>query len=368
MHYYIISGELSGDLYGSHIIRSLKSVNANSTFTGWGGVHMKNAGCNVVMELDSLAFMGFWEVLKNIFLIIKNLSFAKFHIKESKPDAIILIDYPGFNLRIAKYASKLNIPIYWFVAPQVWAWKKNRINNIKKYVHRLFVTLPFELDYFQRRGVSTFYYGHPLLDIIRKNNINQLNAFGKPIIALLPGSRKQEIRRMLPLMLKVSETFSDYRFVIICVEHISRTFYEDLVGKLRVELQFDKKILQLASGALVTSGTATLELAIYKIPQVVCYKLDYISFLIARSFARVKYISLVNILSKKYVVQELIQHDLNVDSICTALNLILQKSNQEIIVSNYNQLINELGEPGCFNKVAQNIYSDLLGIKKNPNK
>ena len=368
MHYYIISGELSGDLYGSHIIRSLRSLNPNSKFTGWGGINMKNAGCDVVMELDSLSFMGFWEVFKNIFLIIKNLSFAKIHIKASKPDAIILIDYPAFNLRIAKYATKLNIPVYWFIAPQVWAWKKNRINKIKKYVHRLFVALPFELDYFQKRGVVTFYYGHPLLDIIKKNNKNQLNTFGKPIIALLPGSRKQEIKRMLPLMLNVSQKFPKYRFVVICAENISRIFYEELVGELGVELKFDKKILPLVSGALVTSGTATLELAIYKVPQVVCYKLDYISFLIARYFARIKYISLVNILSKKYVVQELIQHDLNVDSIYNALKLMLQKSNQEIIIENYNQLISKLGEPGCFDKVAQNIFSDLLGIKKNPNK
>jgi lipid-A-disaccharide synthase len=367
MHYYIISGELSGDLYGSHIIRSLRELNSNSRFTGWGGPNMKSTGCNMVMELDALSFMGFWEVFKNIFLIAKNLSFAKKNIKESKPDAIILIDYPGFNLRIAKYAHRLNIPVYWFIAPQLWAWKKNRINKLKKYVHRLFVALPFELNYFQQRGVSTFYFGHPLLDIINKQYDDKLKLLGKPIIVLLPGSREQEIKRMLPLMLKVIKYFPNYRFVIICSENISRTFYNDLVGEFNVELKFDKKILQLASGALVTSGTATLELALYKIPQVVCYKLDYFSFLIARFFIKIKYISLVNILSKECVVQELIQNDLNVNNIKNALSLVLQPSSKEVIIEKYNKLISELGESGSFDKLAQNIHSDLSGIKNHIN-
>ena len=368
MHYYIISGELSGDLYASNLIRQLKKTNPASRFTGWGGEYMKSAGCDIVVDLKSLSFMGFWEVFKNGFLILNHLSYAKKHIGQLQPDAIILVDYPGFNLQIAEYAHKIGIPVYWFIAPQIWAWKKKRIKKMRKYIHKLFVALPFELEYFSKKGVNTFYFGHPMIDLVSRRESMLGNELGKPIIALLPGSRKQEVKKMLPLMLQVSVNFPRYRFVIICADSISRSFYEHLSQGYNVELQFNKDILRSVFAALVTSGTATLELAIYQIPQVVCYKIDSISFLIAKLFVNIKYISLVNILSKKEVVQELIQGDCNVKNIEKSLSSILKASNREQIIADYSGLVKQLGMPGCFEKISEIIYSDLLGIKKYANK
>ncbi|MAZ55793.1 MAG: lipid-A-disaccharide synthase [Flavobacteriales bacterium] len=365
MHYYIISGEPSGDLYGSKLMEHLKKYNPDSQFTCWGGIHMDSAGGQIVVDLESLSYMGFWEVFKNSGFILKNLSYAKSHIKKTNPDVLILIDYPGFNLRIAKYAKKIDIPVYWFIAPQLWAWKGNRIRVMRKYIDKLFVALPFELDYFKDRGLKTFYFGHPLLDIAQsKKKLDSSLKLGKPLIALLPGSRKQEIRKILPIMLGVLPHFLDYRFVIICVNNIQRSFYENLIGDLNVELKFNKDILYSVSGAVVTSGTATLELAIYKIPQVVCYKLDFISFILATLFARVKYISLVNILSNKRVVKELIQSECHTSSIVSELRLVLEENNVARIVSEYEKLIDSIGPVGCFQQIAKIIYSDLLVIKK----
>jgi len=369
MHYYIISGEASGDLYGSKLIEYLRKHNANSKFTCWGGSYMDSVGGQIVVDLESLSFMGFLEVFKNSISILRNFFYAKFHIKKTQPDALILIDYPGFNLRIAKYAKTIGIPVYWFIAPQLWAWKRNRIRIMRKYIDKLFVALPFELDYFKDRGLQTFYFGHPLIDIIQsKEKVDSFSKLGKPIIALLPGSRKQEIQKILPIMLGVLPHFIDYRFIIICANNIQRSFYENLIGDMNVELKFNKDILYSVSGAIVTSGTATLELAIYKIPQVVCYKLDFFSFVLAALFARVKYISLVNILSKKSVVKELIQYDCKTSSIVSELNLILEENNASQIVSDYKKLINHIGPSGCFQKISQIIYSDLAGIKKHANK
>ena len=369
MHYYIISGELSGDLYGSKLMKCFKKYNPNSKFTCWGGTNMEAVGCDLVVDLGSLSFMGFWEVFKNSFSILHNLSYVKSHLKKTNPDALILIDYPAFNLKVAKYAKKIGIPVYWFIAPQLWAWKESRISIMRKYIDKLFVALPFELDYFNKRGVNTFYFGHPLVDIITtQNKTTPHQRLGKPLIALLPGSRKQEIRMMLPIMLQASLQFSKYRFVIICVDHISRSFYEELIKDFNVELRFNKDILDSVSAALVTSGTATLELAIYKIPQVVCYKLDIISFLLAKFFSKVQYISLVNILSDKLVVRELIQNHYNIKSVVSELNFILEEVNQLKIISDYEVLINKLGASSCFNKISEMIYSDLLGIKKHANK
>ncbi len=369
MHYYIISGELSGDLYGSKLIHSLRKLDSNSKFSCWGGSNMHNAGGDVVVNLDSLSYMGFWEVLKNSNTILKNLFFAKKHISKIKPDALILIDYPGFNLQIAKYAKKKGIPVFWFIAPQVWAWNGRRVIKMKKYIDKLFVALPFELDYFQRNGIKTYYFGHPLIDILGNQRHNKLHPnLGKPIIALFPGSRVQEIKKMLPAMLKVTSFFQDYRFVIICAESINRSIYEDLVIDCNIELKFNKDILPSVNAALVTSGTASLELALCRIPQVVCYKLHYLSFLIAKIFIKLKFISLVNILAKKMVVDELIQHDFNIKNIIHSLQNVLDEKKQKIILKEYDKIINQLSGTGCFNKIAENIYLDLRGINKQQNK
>ena len=359
MHYYIISGELSGDLYGAKLMSSLKKDDVNAHFTCWGGDYMKSAGGNIVRNLDDLSFMGFVEVLKNSCSIFKNYVFAKTNIKNERPDAIILIDYPGFNLRIAKYAKKLNIPVFWFIAPQVWAWKKSRLNKMQKYIDKLFVALPFELEYFSKYNIKTYYFGHPLLDF-KSNNNEKIQMLGKPIISLMPGSRKQEVKRILPVMLQVIEHFLEYRFVVICTNSINRSFYEDLVKGYNVELKFDKNILSLSDAVLVASGTATLELTILNLPQVVCYKLHPISYLLARFFANIKYISLVNILANKMVVSELIQNNFNTKNLIKELNLILSRKRKNEIISEYNTIIKQLGEPGCFDKISKEIYLGLI--------
>tara|TARA_A100001011_G_scaffold387926_1_gene466613 strand:+ start:25 stop:1134 length:1110 start_codon:yes stop_codon:yes gene_type:complete len=368
MHYYIISGEPSGDLYGSKLIKSLQNIDTNAQFTCWGGSHMQNAGGDIVISLESLSYMGFYEVVKNSLLILKNLMFAKKHIKKINPHAIILIDYPGFNLKIAEYANKMNIPVFWFVAPQVWAWRKSRVKQMKKYIDKLFVALPFELDYFKKEGIDTFYFGHPMIDII--GNISQKKnnpLLGKPVIALLPGSRIQEVRKLLPVMLKSSVSFNDYRFVVVCVDHIKRSFYEDLIQNYNIELVFNQNILKTAKLAIVSSGTATLELAIYNIPQVVCYKLNILSYLIAKFVVRIKHISLVNILAKQPFVDELIQDQCNVKNLEIAISKLLDSNNRKKMILNYQHLMKKLGPSDCFLKTANTIFNHLDGIKKHPN-
>lgn len=365
MNYYIIAGETSGDLYGSYLIKSLKKYDLSAKFTCFGGEYIKRAGGDIVCDLDKLAFMGFWEVLRNSLTIYKNFSFVKASIKKANPDALILIDYPAFNLKVANYARKLNIPVFWFVPPKVWAWNYKRVYKIKKYVHSLFVIFPFELDLFLKHSIKSHYFGNPLVDTLSSHLEKPfVKPLGKPIITLFPGSRKQEIIRMLPPMLASSLNFPNYRFVIMCAPNINKSFYIPFTkGNNLIDLVYDKNILQSASAAIVTSGTASLELAMLNVPQIVCYKLNYLSFLLARTFLNIKFISLVNILAKKQVVPELIQSDCNTISISHKLNQILIREERQKMLSNYSDVKNILGSAGCFDKVADSIYNDLLGIK-----
>ena len=365
MHYYIISGELSGDVYGAKLIEHLKQIDGNAQFSCWGGKNIEKQGVDMVQSLDKLSFLGFWEVVKNARTIINNFTLLKRSIKSCKPDAIILIDYPGFNLRAAKFAANLDIPVFWFVAPQLWAWKEGRIEYLKKYVDKLFVIFPFELDFFTKQNINTYYFGHPLFDIFKSSIVHKKVLRQPPIIVLMPGSRKQEINNLLPTMLLVTKTFTDYRFVVLCVQNVNSAFYEKIVFGYDVELLFDKKILQSAHCALVASGTASLELAFFKIPQVVCYKLNWISYWIAKYFTKIKYISMVNILARKTVVKELIQHDFNVINIQNELAFILDDKNREKIIQEYDEIVNTLGPIGSFQKIANTIYSDLTGIINN---
>ena len=363
MHYYIISGELSGDLYGAKLIEHLKQKDTNAQFSCWGGENIKKQGVNLVQNLDNLSFLGFWEVLKNAKTIINNFTLLKSSINSCNPDAIILIDYPGFNLRAAKFAANLNIPVFWFVAPQLWAWKEGRIKYLKKYIDTLFVIFPFELDFFKKHNLNTYYFGHPLVDILP--DCIEYKKLRPPAIVLMPGSRKQEIKNMLPTMLLAATKFLNYRFVILCAQGVNIAFYEDLVYGHNVELLFDKKILESAHCALVASGTASLELAFFKIPQVVCYKLNWMSYWIARFFTKIKYISMVNILAKKKVVKELIQNDFNVTNIQNELTAILNDTNRKKIIQEYDEIINNLGPVGAFQKISNTIYSDLTGMINN---
>lgn len=376
MRYYIIAGEASGDLHGANLIASLKKKDTHAKIRAWGGNLMKKQGATLVKHYRDLAFMGFVEVLLHLRTILKNLSFCKKDILKYKPDAIILIDYPGFNLKIAKFAHKHNIKVYYYISPQVWAWKKRRVYTIKKVVDKMMVILPFEKSFYDEYGVDAHFVGHPLLDELSKvKYINKINFARqnrldpkKEIIALLPGSRKQEVTRMLEVMLKVVDKFSDYQFVIGCAPSLSEDFYRSLIGNENVHLVFNKtyQLLQVASAALVTSGTATLETALFYVPEVVCYKANKISYLIAKNLIKVKFISLVNLIMDKLVVKELIQNDLTPKNIEEELTLLLTNhKRQRQLLEDYDDLKYKLGSSGASNNAASVIVDDLKNKKNN---
>lgn len=370
MKYYIIAGEASGDLHGANLIASLKKKDPHAKIRAWGGNLMKKQGANLVKHYRDLAFMGFVEVLLHLRTILKNLSFCKKDILKFKPDAIILIDYPGFNLKVAKFAYKHNIKVYYYISPQVWAWKKRRVHTIKKVVDKMLVILPFEKDFYDEYRVDAHYVGHPLLDEISKVKfINRINFARqnkldpkKEIIALLPGSRKQEVSRMLKVMLSVMDKFPDYQFVIGCAPSLTDDFYRSLIGNANVHLVFNKtyQLLQVASAALVTSGTATLETALFYVPEVVCYKGNPISYIIAKNLIKVKYISLVNLIMNKPVLKELIQNDLTSENISEELKqLLTDHKRQRQLLEDYEELRCVLGNAGASNNAVTIIVNDL---------
>lgn len=370
MKYYIIAGEASGDLHGANLIASLRKKDPRAKIRAWGGNLMKKQGATLVKHYRDLAFMGFVEVLLHLRTILKNLNFCKKDILKYKPDAVILIDYPGFNLKIAKFAHKHNIKVYYYISPQVWAWKKRRVHTIKEVVDKMLVILPFEKDFYDEYRVDAHFVGHPLLDelskvrYINRNNFarqNKLNS-KKEIIALLPGSRKQEVSRVLEIMLKVIDKFPDYQFVIGCAPSLPESFYRSLIGNEDVHLVFNKtyQLLQVASAALVTSGTATLETALLYVPEVVCYKGNKISYLIAKKLIKVKYISLVNLIMDKPVLKELIQNDLTPENVEKELKYLLSNhKKQRQLLDDYEELRCRLGNAGASNNAAAIIVNDL---------
>lgn len=370
MKYYIIAGEASGDLHGANLIASLKKKDTRAKIRAWGGNLMKKQGATLVKHYRDLAFMGFVEVLLHLRTILKNLSFCKKDILKYKPDAIILIDYPGFNLKIAKFAHKHNIKVYYYISPQVWAWKKRRVYTIKEVVDKMLVILPFEKEFYDEYRVDAHFVGHPLLDelskvrYVNRSNFARQNKLDpkKEIIALLPGSRKQEVTRMLGIMMKVMDKFPEYQFVIGCAPSLPESFYRELVGNENVHLVFNKTyhLLQVASAALVTSGTATLETALFYVPEVVCYKGNKISYLIAKNLVKVKYISLVNLIMDKPVLKELIQNDLTPKNIEEELgSLLTNHKRQRQLLEDYEDLRCKLGNAGASNNAAAIIVNDL---------
>lgn len=370
MKYYIIAGEASGDLHGANLITSIKKKDPHAKIRAWGGNLMKKQGATLVKHYRDLAFMGFVEVLMHLRTILNNLNFCKKDILKFKPDAIVLIDYPGFNLKVAKFARKHNIKVYYYISPQVWAWKKRRVHIIKEVVDKMLVILPFEKKFYDDYGVDAHYVGHPLLDELSKvKSINRTNFARqnqldtkKEIIALLPGSRKQEVSRMLKVMLEVVDKFPNYQFVVACAPSLSNEFYKSLMGKNNVRLVFNKtyQLLQVASAALVTSGTATLETALLYVPEVVCYKGNSISYLIAKNLIKVKYISLVNLIMDKPVLKELIQNDLTSKNIAEELKILLTNhKRQRQLLEDYEDLRCVLGNAGASNNAATIIVNDL---------
>ena len=372
MKYYVIAGEASGDMHGANLMRELKLCDPMAEFRFWGGDLMEAEGGSLVKHYRDLAFMGFTEVVMNLRTILRNIDFCKKDLLQNKPDALILIDYPGFNLRIAEFARQNGIKVFYYISPQIWAWKQSRVHKIKRIVDRMYVILPFEKDFYKKFDYEVEFVGHPLLDeieniksrsksyleFVRENNLED-----KPIIALLPGSRKQEISVMLPLMLSVVKDFPAYQFVIAAAPSVPHEFLKQLTRNTKVQVVTGQTygLLTHASAALVTSGTATLETALFGVPEVVCYKGGWISYSIARMLVKVDYISLVNLIMQREVVKELIQNNLTKANLKRELQLIL--TDQRIIESmkaDFISLRETLGGRGASSKTAQLIFRELI--------
>lgn len=370
MRYYIVAGEASGDLHGANLIKALKEEDKHAQFRAWGGDLMSSAMSEpVVKHYRELAFMGFYEVVANLRTIFRNLRYCKEDIAAFKPDALILIDYPGFNLRIANWAKCNNIKVFYYISPQIWAWKASRVHQIARDVTRMFVILPFEKDFYAKYGYDVEFVGHPLLDAIQQGekkpdfrSQQQLNE--KPIIALLPGSRRQEIKNILPTMLKVVNDayFSDFQFVIAAAPAIPISFYENFTHNnphVKIVVGNTYQLLREAQAALVTSGTATLETALFRVPQVVCYRGNALSFAIAKRLVKIKYISLVNLILDSQAVVELIQNDLNVNRLKQELAKIIHPVAIRPMQLAYEQLIVKLGGGGASSNTARSIFKLL---------
>lgn len=365
MRYYVIAGEASGDLHGSNLIKAIHKKDTEADIRCWGGDKMEAAGATVVKHFRDLAFMGFVEVVANLRTVLRNIEFCKKDILEYKPDVLVLIDYPGFNLRIAEWARQQGLKIVYYISPQVWAWKSNRVKKIKRDVDKMLVILPFEVPYYKDKwNYNVTYVGHPLTEVIshEKNNVPVQKLSDKPIIALLPGSRKQEIRVKLPIMLQMVERFPDYQFVVAQAPSLPDTLYKELIGDKKVLIANNQtyNLLKQSRAALVTSGTATLETALFGVPEVVCYKGNPISFWLATKLVDVKYISLVNLIMDKEVIKELIQDDFNEKDLTIALRRVLEdKDYQATLAKDYADLWQQLGSYPSSELAADEIMNLL---------
>lgn len=363
MRYYLIAGEASGDLHAANLIQALHHLDHSATFRGWGGDRMETAGAELVKHYRDLAYMGFFQVITHLPAIKRNFDLCEKDLLSFHPDVLILIDYPGFNLRMAKFAAKHGIRVFYYISPQLWAWRSSRVKILKKYVEHTFVILPFEKEFYQHFQYPVDFVGHPLLDVInddvvtpeRTQFIRTNNLPDRPLIALLPGSRKMEIQKMLQLMLRIMPRFPGYQFVIAGAPSIPPEFYQGIVRDIAVPILFNQTypLLNHSEAALVTSGTATLETALLNVPQVVCYKGDAFSYLIARKIVHVRYISLVNLILDEPLVKELIQSDLTTDHLISELKLILDDpSERKKIIFGYSVLREKLGGQGASMRTA----------------
>lgn len=370
MKYYIIAGEASGDLHGSNLMKALQKQDVNAEFRFWGGDLMQQVDGTLVKHYRDLAFMGFLEVLMNIRTIIKNISFCKKDIEAYNPDAIVFIDYPGFNLRIAKWAKQKGYKTEYYISPQIWAWKENRIKDIKRDIDNMYVILPFEKDFYEKKhNYPVEFVGHPLIDAISSRT--QVDEYDfriehelseKPIIAILPGSRKQEIKKMLSIMLSVVDDFKGYQFVIAGAPSQDKTFYEQFIKTSNVAFISNRThdLLSVSYAALVASGTATLETALFKVPEVVCYKGSWLSYQIGKRLVKhIQYISLVNLIMDKEVVTELIQEEFNKNRLKNELTRILDEYERIKFFLNYYDLEKKLGGKGASQKTAELIYNSI---------
>jgi lipid-A-disaccharide synthase len=370
MKYFIIAGERSGDLHGSNLITAIREADKNAEIQGWGGDYMKTAGADILVHYKDTAFMGFAEVLANLSKILGFFSICKKQIEAFAPDAIILIDYAGFNMRIARWAKPKGYKLFYYISPKVWAWNQDRALKLKKTIDKLFVIFPFEVDFFKKYDYEVEFVGNPLFDAIASFKpdpefLTKNNLSGCKIIALLPGSRKQEVEKMLELMVATKKQFPDYRFVIAGVSNLSKQFYEQFLSD-EVSIVFDQAydLLSHADAAIVTSGTATLETALFGVPQVVGYKTSWLSHKIAMQLIRVPFISLVNLIAQKEVVKELWQNELTPENITSEIKKVLNNSPERSRqLTEYQDIRNALGRAGASAKTGKRIVEILNSSK-----
>lgn len=376
MKYYVIAGEPSGDLHASNMMKEMLLLDNSIEFRFWGGDLMEAVAHQKPRKhIKDLAFMGFVEVAKNIRTIFKNIAFCKKDVLDYSPDVLILVDYPGFNLRIADWAKQQGIRVIYYISPTIWAWKENRVEIIKRSVEKMFVILPFEVNVYKKHNYNADYVGHPLLDAIdqQKSSLPSIEEFKsingldeRPIIAILPGSRKQEIERMFSIMLDVVNDFKEYQFVIAGTTNLPNEAYQMAIHKgLKVVFNQTYPLLNVAYAGIIKSGTSTLESALFRLPQVVCYKGGTVSYSIARMVVgnRVKYISLPNLILDKPVVKELIQTDLTSKNLKEELLKITSGKERQIMLDEYDGLIKLLGNSGASKKVAQLIHNHINETK-----
>lgn len=368
MKYYLVAGEASGDLHGANLIKALKELDPDAEFRFFGGDLMQAAGGTLVKHYADMAFMGFVEVILNLPVILKNLKQCKLDIKTWQPDVLILIDFPGFNLKIAAYAKSIGLNVNYYISPKVWAWNQKRVLKIKKIVDHLFCILPFEVEFYKTWGMNVDYVGNPLLDAIAAfkpdaDFLQQYQLTGKKIIALLPGSRRQEISKLLPEMINVAGRFTDYQFVIAGAPSFDKGYYDQFLEDEDIPVLFNAtyNLLSHAHAAIVASGTATLETALFNVPQVVIYKGNALTIAIARMVVKLEFISLVNLIMNKGVVKELIQEECTALKITEQLNLMVSdEAYRQNMLANYRELNERMGQPGASAKAAALIVKYAL--------
>jgi len=375
MKYYLIAGEASGDLHASNLMAALKEKDTQADFRFLGGDLMQAVGGTLVKHYREMAYMGFIPVLLNLRTILRNMKMCREDIAVYQPDVVILIDYPGFNLKIAKYVkTKLGLPVYYYISPKIWAWKQYRIKSIRRYIDRMFCILPFEISFYDRMNYMVDYVGNPTVDAISDYFNNQMISEGefrssehlseKPILALLAGSRKQEIKDNLPTMLRVASHYPEYQPVIAGAPGIDPAYYKEYIGDAPVKIVFKQTypLLQHSRLALVTSGTATLETSLFRVPQVVCYYTPIgkaVTF-VFRHFFHIRFISLVNLIADKVVVQELFGERFSEENIKKEIDDILHTPGyRQTMLDNYDEVIRILGKPGASNRAAQLIFDSL---------
>ncbi|GAA4797002.1 lipid-A-disaccharide synthase [Olivibacter ginsenosidimutans] len=368
MNYYIVAGEASGDLHGAHLIRALRGMDAHAQFRIVGGDQMQQAsGEHAVLHIADMSYMGFVEVLVHIRSILRNLKTVKADLIAYRPDALVLIDFPGFNLKLAAFAKQHGIKVFYYISPKVWAWNTGRVKKIKRIVDHLFCILPFEVDFYAKWGMEVDYVGNPLLDAISQHHTNkqfkQSNGLdNKPLIALLPGSRKMEISKLLPEMSRLVKLFPGHQFVIAGAPNFDKSYYQHYIHGADIPIVFNQTydLLKHAEAAVVASGTATLETALLHVPQVVVYKANALSIAIGRRVIKVAYISLVNLIMNKEVVKELIQEAANSNTISKELDQLLNnKIYREEMLAQYQALQERMGTPGASEKVARQLLAYL---------